>query len=288
MSIDLGLDIAQSLTAITILWRDLADEALHRYADSEFPGGMALVELGPVANMEAYTYRQLSELMGRTNAKGGEDDDATDDAPALLVLASWHDVIRDHRGLEPSEVRATITREADAIRGSIDWMLAENADAVPNFLPADELARDLRHVRTRLENVLKAGERDGRTQVPCTSETCDTKPNLIRPVTDDGLADSWRCPACRAHYDVRDFISARHQHMYSERAADSWLTVSDAAHSIERPISTLRTWIRDWKVSTQVVGEKPSTMYVLWSDVRQADLDARVVLVRRKPKGRAA
>lgn len=63
MSEDLGLSIARSLTAIVILYRDLEDEALHKFADKEMPGGDALVMLGPVANMEAYNYRQLSELV---------------------------------------------------------------------------------------------------------------------------------------------------------------------------------------------------------------------------------
>lgn len=191
MSMDIGLDIAQSLTAIVVLWRDLEDEALHRYADKELPGGDALVMLGPVANMEAYGYRQLSEMMGRTNAKGGEDDDFTDDAPPLLVLAGWTEVIRAERALEPERKRASVTREADFIRASIDWMLVEDENGTPNFMPADELARELRRVVARLENVLKAGERDDKG-APCMK--CGHA--QIKVWGAEAHADRWHCKTC--------------------------------------------------------------------------------------------
>lgn len=193
MSEDLGLSIARSLTAIVILYRDLEDEALHKFADKEMPGGDALVMLGPVANMEAYNYRQLSELMGRTNGKGGYDDPCTDDAPPLLVLASWHDVVRQERGLPDSEKRATITREADGIRASIDWMLAENEHGTPNFMPADELARDLHRVVYRLERILKAGEQRDRG-APCM----ECYEPLVRDYGDTRDEDRWYCRPCDA------------------------------------------------------------------------------------------
>lgn len=242
MSIDIGLDIAQSLTAITMLFRDLEDEALHRYADKDIPGGQALTYLGPVANMEAYNYRQLSELMGRTCVKGGLDDPDTDDAPPLLVLAGWTEVIRDHRGMEPETRRARITREADFIRFSIDWMLAENADGVPNFMPVDELARDLGRVRSRLENVLKAGERDDRIRAEC--ESCPPSPRLAvkHGTEDDHSDDSWFCPNCRQPYDIAGVASCWRQMLVKRGDAPEWLTIRDAAIAITRPISTLRSW----------------------------------------------
>lgn len=191
MSEDLGLSIARSLTAITILYRDLEDEALHRFADKDIPGGDALVYLGPVANMEAYNYRQLSELMGRTHSKDGLEDPETDDAPPLLVLASWHEVVRQERGLPDATKRATITREADGIRALIDWMLAEDEHGTPNFMPADELAKDLRHVVARLERILKAGEQQDRG-VPCM--TCGE--DLVKDWGDNEDGDRWHCRHC--------------------------------------------------------------------------------------------
>lgn len=196
MSTDIGLDIAQSLTSIVVLYRDLEDEALHRYADKDMPGGDALNYLGPVANLEAYGYRQLSDLMGRTNAKGGEDDADVDDAPPLLVLGGWVEVLRAERGMEPETRRATITREADAIRGAIDWMLAEDEHGTPNFLPADEVAKDLRRVVTRLESILRAGHRT-EFGAPCVH--CRTP---LTRLHDDkrGRLDEYRCTGCGREY----------------------------------------------------------------------------------------
>ena len=242
MSEDLGLSIARSLTAIVILYRDLEDEALHKFADKEMPGGDALVMLGPVANMEAYNYRQLSELMGRTNGKGGYDDPCTDDAPPLLVLASWHDLVRQERGLPDSEKRATITREADGLRASIDWMLAENEHGTPNFMPADELARDLSRVVYRLERILKAGEREDRIRAEC--KVCTHSPRLCVKAgsATDKSDDSWFCPSCERPYDTDGVASCWRQMFVRRGDAPEWITLRQAAAAIKRPVSTVRTW----------------------------------------------
>ena len=242
MSEDLGLSIAQSLTAIVILYRDLEDEALHRFADKDIPGGDALVMLGPVANMEAYNYRQLSELMGRTNAKAGYDDPDTDDAPPLLVLASWHDVVRQERGLPDATKRATITREADGIRASIDWMLAQDERGTQNFMPADELAKDLKRVIYRLERILKAGEREDRIRAEC--KACSHAPRLcVKPgVAADKSDDSWYCPSCERPYDSEGVAACWRQMFVRWGDAPEWIRLRQAAAAIKRPVSTVRTW----------------------------------------------
>lgn len=225
MSEDLGLSIAQSLTAIVILYRDLEDEALHRFADKDIPGGDALVMLGPVANMEAYNYRQLSELFGRTNAKDGLEDPDTDDAPPLLVLASWHDVIRKERGLPDATKKATVLREADGIRSSIDWMLAEDEHGTPNFMPADELARDLRRVRSLLERILKAGLQSDRG-VPCMN--CGNL--LVRDWGQDieGEDDRWHCATCHEWSTVDQYnLAVKTDYMKNS-------PVLNAAHMFEQ------------------------------------------------------
>lgn len=283
----LRVAIARDLTDILSLYGDLEAEAESRFADKEFPGGDALVMLGPVANLEAWNYRQLSELMGRTNAKGGYDDPFTDVAPPLLVLAGWVDIIRQERG-QPTDLRATIKREADYIRGSLDWLISTDEDGDARFLAVDELARDLHATVRRLEDVLHDGVRNDTTRVTCVMDECDEKPRLIRVYSDiDERYDSWKCPSCRETYDQTEYLSARAQHMHSTAADDAWVTVADAAHSISRPANTIRTWIKNWKVSTQIVGSRPTTIYVYWPEVRIADQKARVVTVRRK-RGHAA
>jgi hypothetical protein len=277
MSTDIGLDIAQSLTSIVVLYRDLEDEALNRHGDKTMPGGDALNYLGPVANMEAYGYRQLSDLMGRTNAKGGLDDPETDDAPPLLVLGMWHDVIRDHRGLAPSEKRATITGEADAIRASIDWMLAEGHDGMPNFLPADELAKDLRRVVARLENVLKAGDRPDRIKAEC--KACPPAPRLTVKHGDqeDHSDDSWFCPNCNTPYDIAGVSACWRQMLVKRGDPPEWVTVMQASTALARSPRSIRNWIKTENEAGMSITPKVASrvengrVEVNWANARAVD-----------------
>lgn len=237
MSTDLALDIAQSLTAITILVRDLEGEALSRYADKDMPGGEALVMIAPVANMEAYNYRQLSELFGRTNAKDGYEDPDIDAAPPLLVLADWHEQIRKARGLPAATKRATILREADGIRASIDWMLAENEDGIPNFMPADELAQALADLEKRLERILKAGDQVDRG-APCM--TCGGL--LIMEYAEakgPREDDRWHCPKCH-QWSTRDQYSMAVKNDYLQNSPT--LTAEDAAIRLGIAATQIRVW----------------------------------------------
>jgi hypothetical protein len=277
MSIDLGLDIAQSLTSIVVLYRDLEEEALNRYADKNMPGGDALNYLGPVANLEAYNYRQMSDVIGRTNAKGGLDDPETDDAPPLLVLASWCDVIRQHRGMAPSEKRATITGEADSIRASIDWMLAEDHDGIPNFLPADELAKDLRRVVARLENVLKAGDREDRIKAECRA--CPQSPRLAVKHGDheDRSDDSWYCPNCHEPYDIAGVSGCWRSMLVKRGDPPEWVTVMQASTALARSPKTIRNWVKTEneagvpitpKITSRITNGR---LEVSWADARAMD-----------------
>lgn len=194
---ELRLSIGRHLSEIVILYRDLEAEALHRYADKDMPGGEALVMIGPVANLEAFNYRQLSELMGRTSDGSGSDDLDSDPAPPLLVLGGWAEVVASERGHNRTE-RATIEREADYLRDSIDFMLSEDEYGEPVFLAVDELDRDLAGLQNRLEALMKSGTRltFGAPCLHCVGV------NLVR-VEDAkyGLQDRYFCPSCHRDYD---------------------------------------------------------------------------------------
>ena len=164
MTDDLRLrnDLATVLRAIVDLYGNLEDEAAHRYASKDMPGGDALVMLGPAANLAAWENQidTAERLYFEGRAAWIELDDLdTDPAPPLLVLASWVDIIREERG-QPTDLRATVKREADYLVRSLDWI-------VENFLPVDELARDLSALRGRLEAVLKDGTRFDTSATAC-------------------------------------------------------------------------------------------------------------------------
>jgi hypothetical protein len=195
MSTELRLSIASKLTTIVNLYRDLEAEALHRYADKEYPGGEAMVMLGPVANLEAFNYRQLSELMGRTT--GGMVFEDLDPAPPLLVLAGWAEVVAAEKGNDRTQ-RATIEREAEYLRSNLDWMGGEDEDGEATFLPIDELDQDLAGLEKRLEALLKAGTRLTHA-APCLH--CVDKNLVQNEDAKYGLQDSYYCPGCKRTYE---------------------------------------------------------------------------------------
>lgn len=216
---ELRLSIGSTLSNILSLSRDLQAEAEARFADKEFPGGDAMVMLGPVANVEAFNYRQLSEMMGRTDGGSGADELDTDPAPPLLVLAGWVDIVKAERG-ETSLERATIPREVGYLRSAVDWICGSNAEGEPYFLAADELDNSLRSLQYQLEAVLKDGTRitHGAPCLHCTGV------NLVR-VEDArlGLQDSYYCPSCRRDYKKSNYdyvVGVTHLHNAHELTAE--------------------------------------------------------------------
>lgn len=201
------LRLAQHLSAITDLYEDLEAEALNRYDDHELPGGDAMVMLGPSANMsewqanvdaaEAYYFEAVAD--GRKASWPAVEDNDADPAPPLLVLASWSDIVRDARD-QPTALRATINREADYLRGSIDWMLDTP------FLAVDALGRDLAKLRTRMESLLRAGHRDQFADEDVVCLKCASL--LRRRMLDDGYEDHWWCYGCYRHLSPTEFYLA--------------------------------------------------------------------------------
>jgi hypothetical protein len=129
MTDDLRLRIARDLRAITHLYEDLREEAINRAGDPDIPGGDAMVMLGPGADVEAFGYAQISTYLGRT--PGWVEEPLPDDLePPLSFLAGWSDLIREERDM-PTALKATISREVDYIRSSLDWMLSYDESGVP-------------------------------------------------------------------------------------------------------------------------------------------------------------
>lgn len=289
---DLRLRITIDLRAVEDLCAYLGEEAIEHPTDKRGPGGEALMMDSPASNLEAWEHRyEAAEADARrrelafVSGYGGRDYAGDQDAELhpLLVLATWEDALRDERD-QPTDLRATITRAAAYIRGSLEWAFSEDENGDQRFLGVDQLSIDLRQCRAMLENLLSAGERAERSRVKCVAEDCDERPQLVRKYADAAADDHWRCPACRARYDHDEFIRALGIHLHSEAADDAWVTVADAAHSIGRPANTVRTWIKAEKVSTQITPGPPTTTYVLWTDIRDADKAARVIEIRRKAR----
>lgn len=236
--------IAQDLTAIEDMFARLGQEAINRAGDPEIPGGAAMVLLGPGADLEAFGYAQMSELMGRTSGRT-ELALRSDVEPPLSFLASWSDIVRAERGQEPSKQEPGVAAEVKFLRSVLDWMLSDNGDGEPVFIQVEDFSNQLHRVRRAMESVLRDGDHPDRINARCRE--CDARPRL--EVNPGARFFKWRCPACHAEYDDRGVANCWHA-MIAERQDEmpTWVTMQVAAAATGRPYRTLQTWARQrWR-----------------------------------------
>lgn len=204
------LSIAKDLRAIELLYQGVWAEVLANADNPEIPGGDAMVMRGPTSDPEAWSYRELSDAMGRTDGHHGEYEDDGDPQPPLLVLATWSDAIRKERG-QDTILAASIDRECTYIAKSVDWMLSADENGDMNFLAIDDLATALRQVNRRLQNLLHVGKQvdrgapclaHGRRYIKVWDEPGD-------PPTVYGYR--WRCWGDKdADRDAEDYVDTSH------------------------------------------------------------------------------
>ena len=279
----LRLEIAQDLSAVMEMFANLRDEAVNRAGDPDIPGGAAMVMLGPGADIEAFGYAQMSELMGRTSGSVWMPDKG-DLEPPLSFLASWADIVREARGFEPSQRRASIGGEVSSLRSALDWMLSVNEDGEPWFIEVEDFAKGLSKIRRAMENVLHDGIRAERIRAEC--KACDESPRLC--IRRDSEPISFYCPSCRKDYDA-DGVGECWHRMIAKRAdaIPEWVTIAQASAATGRPAKTIRNWIVDKdhlgndktpKVTSRRVGD---LVEVNWEEVRKADDKAKRRTVRQ-------
>ena len=227
----LRVSIAQDLREIGRMYGNLHDQA-HADADNpEIPGGDAMVMLGPGADIEAFGYMQLSALMGRI----GSDAVALDNIePPLSFLASWVDSIREQRGQDASERRASIQGELLYLSKALDWMTQLDEDGDPWWVELDDFATQLHNVRKTLERVLHDGEQRD-LGAPCLECGSD----LLKIWGIDTGTDRYRCHTCERWYTATEYELAVHQ-AYLVNA--EWLTADQMAAVYRVPAGTITGW----------------------------------------------
>ena len=250
----------------------LYGEAVEKGAQSE-----AAMLAGPAADPEAWQYvamsairgrlcrcirrRQLCpSLFGKTCPDAAYLDDNRDERHPRYVLGEWEQSWRlflDH----PTEALITI----DAAVAYLDMQIGYMADQIePEF---DRFAAELLACRSHLEDILRAGEREVRSHVPCV----DCAVRLVKVFAERVEDDYWRCPRCWRDYKGGEFARAQHFHMEDERA-DSFVKVSVALGMIDRPEQTLRTWMANGDVKTER-DTATGAILVWWPDVRDRNRD---------------
>lgn len=266
--------VARDLTEILNLVGALDHEAKHRARAKVdgmgLPGGLAMVSLGPVANLEAWENQY--EGYERSNATRTNrppvdlshiDDEDDTWEPPLQTLRYWSDRYRRIHEAEWDHI-PTIHTEAHFLRYLLNWIWENN----PEW---EHFTADINRARRRLEDLLHAGTRVERSRVPCTASVCETKPRLIRVYGATVVDDHYKCPHCKVRYTPQQFARAKLQHLESE-GADRHVKMQDARDAIDRPARTWSKWLRLWYVRSY---RDPMTgqTWVWWPDVRQVDIE---------------
>lgn len=191
--------VGRDLTAILEMHGDLLTQAVHCANDPLMPGGLAMVALGKVANIEAWeSMQQATERYGK--AYTSVDDEDPDEAwSAFQLLEFWSEQWRAERGNEwdhqdgrilvkapERDVRPTIQSEANYLRGCLNW-------AWDNEAHWDDFASDIRSARVKLETITSAGKRAEMTRVEC--DQCEAAPRLMKLYASRYVTD-WECLAC--------------------------------------------------------------------------------------------
>lgn len=249
---------ATELTWIDDYAAQLDAELPHRAAARFMPGGDVLAALAPIANLEAHGW-QLDTAERRALDHGGPWPDHThedlDPAPPLQTLRTWTEPLRRHLGAETD--RPTITTETALLRRHLTALASH--DRFPRLLA------DLRRVRRHLENLLHAGVRADRSQVPCWDPDCEHHPRLVRTYANDPRDDGYMCPACHRHYDRDQYARACWQ-TFSHQSADRWVPLADACSLLPQPERTTRAWVESGRV-THTCELRTRRVLVWWPDL---------------------
>lgn len=253
---DRRITLAQDLTAIADLSEQLEGQAINDANDHLMPGGLAMVALAAVANLEAWSNR-IEAAEQRGLALVIDDDD--DWEPPLQTLLFWSEDLRRAHDIEfqpePHRPYPTIATEVSVIRWAIDWMW----DNEPHF---DDMAADIRKAKGRLETLLTEGLRSKRG-VPCLSVECEGG-ILIQPVAErrdprwcdghdgvcqiphdrcphdrGGLRDEWTCPKCDRRYGTEDYRRAVAQSAFLNA---EWLPLEDAIARTGAKRGSIQGW----------------------------------------------
>lgn len=258
------LKVAAHLRAIADMAQRLEARAMDLANSPLFPGGDAMVNLAHVANLDTWL---------RRNDLSGDELAAIEDPDELWspfqLLAYWSEGWRTELGMDHDDPswRPIIATEA-AFLANAD-VLAWAWDNEPHF---EEFAADVATAKTRLEAILREGERADRIRVICPD--CDAGKRLVVRYGPSEDRDSWKCPACKHRFDA-DAVRRAWESQMRSVDAQRWVPLVDAV-SILRTLGWRDATIRGWADSEQVDTRlTPAGRSVYWPDMWRAHLAHR-------------
>lgn len=249
----------QNLTRLLTYHGELLDQAINDATDHLMPGGLAMVELAPIANLERWEAMTDASHHGRTYTFPDYEDDESE-WPAGQRIEYWSEQIRRAYGAEYDK-RPTFVTEVQFLKAMDNWAW-ENFTA-PEW---DAYTKDVRTAVAQLEAILLEGKRSQRG-VQCLDCSIDLirvsrDPKVIRfcegqPVDDagshrfcdkhdrGGLADEWKCPDCGRSYDTESYYRAVH-HAHFVHA--DYLPIEEAEARTGVAAGTIKVWVTRDKV----------------------------------------
>lgn len=166
------VQVARDLRKIEHLAVELHWQAYATTSDGEphrgrMLGGDALNILSPISPLALWE-QQYEAAEEEAEFKPGRWDygyDQDDEHP-LNVLERWTRIVREERD-QPTGLKATISREVDYLRKNLTWMTRTDAYGDPEWFEVTVVAKDLRAIVHRMEQLLSMGSRLDRTATAC-------------------------------------------------------------------------------------------------------------------------
>lgn len=252
---------AHELTQIERYSDALAAELQHQSNARSMPGGDVLVALAPVANLEAAAWHNdTAERLALASGLPWPDQqhEDVDREPPLQTLLWWTEPLRP-----ADERRRTIRTETAILRRHLVEL-----NSRPRFA---SLLADLARVRRQLENLVHAGERCERSQVPCWDSDCEKRPRLVRTYAAEPINDGYICPACHRTYDRDQYARALWQ-TFGHQSAERWVSLADACALLPQPERTTRAWIQLGRVTARC-DVRTRRVHIWWPDLWSLWLD---------------
>ncbi|MFT3871079.1 MAG: hypothetical protein QM714_02755 [Nocardioides sp.] len=248
----------------------LSDRALDLADDPHIPGGDAMVNLAPAANLEAWQHQvetdERLELAKLRHAPytSAADEDPDESWPAYQTLRYWSEDWR--RDLEQPDIELpTIATETRFLGRLIDWAWSTE----PHF---EEFAADIHAARVKLENVVRDGIRETRSRVLC--DRCNHPKRLIRKYGKRDREDTWKAPCCKAVLTADEAKRALARQLRSA-GAERWVTLTEAFGALSVKgwtEATVRGWLADPDVAVGQLDD--GRLAIWWPDLWRCHLTA--------------
>lgn len=299
-TLDPAVTVARNLRAILDMTRtDLTERSIDLAADHDMPGGDALVALAPVAMPSQWERRTelaeaawmaahaITQALGTRVAATDDDrptlDDDDDFESPLQALLYWSEDWRRQLdmdyGLDPTLIsEASFLANADVLT----WARGHEKRW-------DHFADTVATVRTRVENIVRDGERETRSRVTC--DKCDKPRRLILVHGKGNRPDVWKCPSCKARFDADALHRAHARQMRAEGAA-RWVDRTEAIGVLRAQgwqERVIRGWLADDPDLATRVYDVAGRVAVWWPDVwrkhlieTQARADRKRLAAERK------